>query len=214
MARAGWNLTFSFRDTEPVSKLILVKFPSGVGITRWGNSNLCSSSLKPILFQSKVGSWRSKLIIHDLYLTFNLQVLIVRSLRSRKLTSCVFKRANYQNMKLWISLKLKTLNVSQRIKMFPFYFIFGFTALNKWKYLSNICHFCCITNSSSCTAPSLTPQNRISAHFGSIQSVAWFPKRMQMCLDSSLMLNLQRIQFIRQQGAGCWAMGTRISWMR
>ena len=90
-----------------------------------------------------------------------------------------------------------------------FYFIFGFTALNKWKYLSNICHFCCITNSSSCTAPSLTPQNRISAHFGSIQSVAWFPKRMQMCLDSSLMLNLQRIQFIRQQGAGagCWAIG-------
>ena len=37
-----------------------------------------------------------------------------------------------------------------------FHFIFGFTALNKWKYLSNICHFCCITNSSSCTAPSLT----------------------------------------------------------
>ena len=107
MARAGWNLTFSFRDTEPVSKLILVKFPSGVGITRWGNSNLCSSSLKPILFQSKVGSWRSKLIIHDLYLTFNLQVLIVRSLRSRKLTSCVFKRANYQNMKLFHFIETK-----------------------------------------------------------------------------------------------------------
>ena len=178
------------------------------------NSNLCSSSLKPILFQSKVASWRSKLIIHDLYLTFNLQVLIVRSLRSRKLTSCVFKRANYQNMKLWFMNFIETKNskcvpTHQNVSIL-------FLDLQLW-INGNIYQIYVIFAALLILARAqrqASLHSKKSAHFGSIQSVAWFPKRMQMCLDSSLMLNLQRIQFIRQQGAGCWAMGARISWMR
>ena len=166
------------------------------------NYNLCSSPLKPILFQSKVGSWRSKLIIHDLYLTFNLQVLIVRSLRSRKLNSWVFKSANYQNVNFIVQVQFP------KISQLFFYFNFGFTALNKWKYLSNGCHFCCITNSGSCKAPGSHSTEMNFCTFWQ-NSVAWFAKRMQMCLDSPLMPNLQRIQFIRQ--LECREVGMRIS---
>ena len=123
------------------------------------NYNLCSSPLKPILFQSKVGSWRSKLIIHDLYLTFNLQVLIVRSLRSRKLTSWVFKGANYQNNKFHWKWKThsKCVTMYQNVSIL-------FLALQLWIngniYQIYVIFSALLILHSSFRAPSLIPQKK------------------------------------------------------
>lgn len=123
------------------------------------NYNLCSSPLKPILFQSKVGSWRSKLIIHDLYLTFNLQVLIVTSLRSRKLTSWVFKRANYQNCEFHWKWKThsKCVTMYQNVSIL-------FLALQLWIngniYQIYVIFAALLILHSSCREPSLIPQKK------------------------------------------------------